>query len=153
MTDKELNIALREMARSVGLCDEWYNAWSDDDTIDMCIERFIKGFDFSVDKDWPTLDFIRKNIRKEDLHRHNIYLDEKVDIKGKNGYYVFLGDCSGLIVFSGFVAATVYMRHRSNVDIAAEDGARVFVSYYDKSRGIANYDEWSTIKLYKHQKQ
>ena len=41
MTDKELNITLREMARMQGLCDQWFSEWGDDDTLDDCLERYI----------------------------------------------------------------------------------------------------------------
>ena len=65
MTDRDLNIALREMARKAGLCDKWYEEWKDDDTIDKCLERYVKGYDFAVKNDYPPLDFIRENFRKE----------------------------------------------------------------------------------------
>ena len=61
MTDKELNITLREMARMQGLCDQWFSEWGDDDTLDDCLERYIRGFDFVQERDWPSLEFIRKH--------------------------------------------------------------------------------------------
>ena len=112
MTERELNIALREMARSQGLCDQWYSEWSDDDTLDMCLDRYVRGFDFVQENDYPPLDFIRKHFDKKLLHKHNIYLDEEVKIDfAKNGYYVFLGNCTGSITASGFCAVTLYLRH------------------------------------------
>lgn len=149
MTDKELNIALREMARKAGLCDKWYEEWRDDDSIDMCLYRYVKGFDFAVGNDYPPLDFIRDNFRKEDLHRHNIYLDEEVEIKGaKSGYYVFLGNCTGSIETHGFNVVSCYLRHDSRVDVSSLGSARVFVTYYDRSGGSTYKDEWGRIKSY-----
>lgn len=147
MTDKELNIKLREMAREAGLCDEWYEKWSDDDTIDDCLNRFITGHDFAVKLDWPPLDFIRENFRLEDLHRHHIYLDEEVDLnESESGYYAFLGHCTGTAWFTGFVAVTVYLRHDSNVWFDAFDGARLTVMRYDKSKCITHADRYSRCK-------
>lgn len=149
MTDKELNITLREMARKAGLCDKWYEEWKNDDSIDVCLDRYVKGFDFAVKNDYPPLDFIRDNFRKEDLHRHNIYLDEKVEIKGaRSGYYVFLGNCTGTIEAHGFNVVSCYLRHDSKVDVSSLDSARVFVTYYDRSGGSTYKDEWGRIKSY-----
>lgn len=153
MTDKELNIVLREMARNAGLCDEWFGNWKDDDTIDVCLDRFIRGFDFVVKNDYPNLEFIRKNFNTNDLHRHNIYLDEGVIIDdAQNGYYVFLGDCKATLVADGFKAVTVYCRHDSEVNVRAMGGARVFVTYYDQSSGVCKSDEWSNVRRYDRQK-
>jgi hypothetical protein len=154
MTDKELNIKLREMAREAGLCDEWYEKWGDDDTTDDNLERYIKGFDFGLKNDWPSLDFIRENFHKEDLHRHHIYLDEEVELnEGENGYYVFLGSCSGSLLVSGFYAITVYCRHDSNLEVKAFDGARVSLFYYDHSRGSCKSDNYSRVKVFDRKKR
>lgn len=154
MTDKELNIRLREMARKSGLCDKWYEEWKDDDSIDVCLDRAIRGFDFCVKCDYPPLDFIRENFRMEDLHRHNIYLDEKVEIRGaKSGYYVFLGDCTGSIEAHGFSVVSCYLRHDSMIDVTSLGSARVFVTYYDRSGGSVYRDEYGRIRKYDRRKK
>lgn len=141
------------MARNAGLCDEWFGNWKDEDSIDMCLDRFIRGFDFVVKNDYPNLEFIRKNFNTNDLHRHNIYLDEGVIIDdAQNGYYVFLGDCKATLVADGFKAVTVYCRHDSEVNVRAMGGARVFVTYYDQSSGVCKSDEWSNVRRYDRQK-
>ena len=148
MTDRELNITLREMARAKGLCDDWYGKWGDDDTIDMCLDRYIRGFDFALKYEYPTLDFICKHFRKEDLHRHNIFVDEEVSLDGDNGYYCFLGSCRATLSVDGFKAVTVYVRHNSEVNVTASNGAKVFVRYYDNSKGECIDDGWSVCKKY-----
>lgn len=151
LIDKELNIALREMARGVGLCDEWYGQWKDEDTIDECLDRYVRGFDFAVKNDWPRLEFIREHFstRMDVLHRHNIFLDEDVHISDAgNGYYIFLGKCNGKLIANGFKAVTVYCRHDSSIDVGSFGGARVFVTYYDRSTGNCMSDEYSKYKRY-----
>lgn len=146
MTDRELNIALREMAREKGLCDEWYGEWKDTDTVDMCLDRFVRGFDFVQSNDYPPLGFIRENFRKDDLHRHHIYLDEEVDIEApESGYYIFLGSCTGRLIVKGFLAVTVYLRHNSDILVSSEDGARVFVTAYDYSTAICQDKDFGTL--------
>lgn len=154
MTDRELNIALREMARSTGLCDEWYGKWRDDDSIDMCLERYVKGHDFAIKNDWPPLGFIRKNFRLEDLHRHNIYLDEEVDLRGaQSGYYIFLGDCKGSLETHGYSVVTCYLRHNSKVDVTSLGSAKTFVSLYEDSDGEFCKGEWGRLRVYDRRKK
>ena len=153
MTDRELNIALREMARSQGLCDQWYSEWSDDSTIDECLDRYVRGFDFVQEKDYPPLDFIRKNFDKELLHKHNIYIDEEVKIDfAKSGYYIFLGDCTGSIESSGFCAVTIYLRHNSKINVISKSAARVFVTFYDQSECQCISDGVGKIRQYDRRK-
>ena len=155
MTDRELSIALREMARvqKKPLCDKWYGQWDDDTDVDGLLDMYVRGFDFVQENDYPPLDFIRRNFKKEDLHRHNIYVDESVVIDdAQNGYYVFLGDTKATVVADGFKAVTVYCRHDSEVNVRAMNGARVFVTFYEQSSGVCKSDEMSKIKKYIYHK-
>ena len=157
MENEELSISLREIARSqkTPLCDEWYNEWKDNTSIDELLEKYIKGFDFAVKNDYPSLEFCRKMFDKNDLHRHNIYLDENVNIEdANNGYYVFIGNSKGDIIIDGFKAVTIYVRHDSNINVRAFNGAIVTVFYYDSSSGNTISDDYSRIKsIVKNRKQ
>lgn len=148
MTDRELSISLREIGRAKGMCDKFFDEWKDDDDIDTIIDRFVPGMDFCIKEDYPTLDFICKHFRKEDLHRHNIYVDEELSLDGDNGYYCFLGSCRATLSVDGFKAVTVYVRHNSEVNVTASNGAKVFVRYYDNSKGECIDDGWSVCKRY-----
>ena len=137
MTDKELNIALREMARQAGLCDPWYDAWKDDDSMDKCLTRFVKGFDFACEKNYPPLDFMRQHFgdKKGLIHKHHIFLDEEVNIDpAENSVYIFLGDCSGTVCFRDRCVCDVYLRHKSEIGLYSFGMSKVFVSLYDESR-------------------
>ena len=149
MTDKELSIVLRELACSqpTPLCEKWTEEWKDETDIDELADKFIRGFDFCQKNNYPPLDFIRKNVKKEDLHRHNIFIDEEVQIAdAENGYYVFLGKCTGTLWVNGLKAVTVYVRHDSVINVEAFDGARVQVRYYDNSDGACKSDSYSRVK-------
>jgi len=151
MEGKDLSIALREMARVQPnkLCDKWYESWKDDTDIDTLLNKFIRGFDFCQDNDYPPLEFIRNHFNKSDLHRHNIYVDEEVRIEeATSGHYVFLGKCRAYISFSGFTAATIYCRHESEVDVHSSGSPVVFVTYYDHSKGECVSDGMRKIRRY-----
>lgn len=137
------------MARDSGLCDLWYSKWRDSTDIDKLLDMYVRGFDFCVENDYPPLDFIRENFRLDDLHRHHIYLDEDVDIaKGSSDTYIFLGNCTGEIHFSGFAVSNVYIRHKSSINITCDGYSKVFVSLYEDSacshevKGMATYKEY-----------
>ena len=151
MTDKELNICLREIARQNGLCDEWYEKWSDESTLDECCRRLVLGFDFACDKDYPTLSFCRQNFleRRDILHKHNIYIDEEINIiNAKSGTYIFYGECSGVITFRGNSIGNINLRHKSDIDVFSFENAHVFISLYDSSKVSYEENEYSKLKVF-----
>ena len=151
MADKELSVKLRELAcrQPTPLCEEWTREWQDDTDIDSLLDMFVRDFDSCTRNDYPPLDFIRENFRLEDLHRHNIYLDEEVSLnESESGYYVFLGHCTGTMWVTGFKAVTVYMRHDSKLLIDAFDGARVTTVLYDKSKALCKADRYSRVQTF-----
>jgi len=151
MTDRELSMMLRELAcnQDTPLCEKWTREWRDDSTIDELIDKFLRGQDFCIKNNYPSLDFIREHVSMEDLHRNHIYIDEEMDISNvENGFYVFLGHCKAKVRASGFLSVTVYCRHDSEVDVYARDGALVFVRYFENSTGSCKSDEWSRLHRY-----
>lgn len=140
-------------AQQNALCDKWYNDWGDETDVDGLLEKFVAGQDFCINNDYPPLDFIRKNFKKDDLHRHNIFLDEEVNLTDANsGDYVFLGKCSGKIVYSGFKVSSLYLRHESALHIVAKDASRVFVSLYGQSDCKTDGSSFCKLKIYDHRK-
>lgn len=155
MEGKELSVTLREMARSqkTPLCDDWYGKWNDDTDIDELLEKFVSGIDFCIENDYPSLEFARKYFtskdKKEALHRHNIYLDEEVNlVESNSGVWVLLGRCTGRITFDGWAVASVHVRHECSVRIDAEDLSRVFVSVYEDAEADLSQQYGAVIKRY-----
>lgn len=151
MEGKELSIALREMAcnQQTPLCAKWTKQWKDETDIDSLLEKFVKGQDFCIMNDYPNLDFCRANFDKEVLHRHNIYLDDYVEIDDAgSGTWIFIGECEGEIVFGGFAVATLYVRHDSNIKVTAKGMAKVFISLYDEAEAEIQNKEYSTVRTY-----
>lgn len=153
MEGKELSVTLREMARSQGLCNEWYGEWKDETDVDELLEKYVRGIDFAIEHDYPSLEFARKYFAskpmKEALHRHNIYLDEEVNlVESNSGVWVLLGKCTGRITFDAWAVANVYVRHESNVRIDAEDLSRVFVSVCESAEADLKQQYGAVIKKY-----
>lgn len=128
-----LSETLKQEAVSLGLCKLWTDAWGDCDQQGL-IDKFKKGLDFCLERNWPTPDFIKANFDRDLLHTNLIYVDEHIDLKeAPNGVYVLNGECFGTLWFNSWAAATVYVRHGSNVTIVADDFAKVFVRVYDEA--------------------
>lgn len=156
MTDKELSVTLREMAREqtkMPMCADGYNDWPDEQNMEELLERYIKFFDFNTANDFPSKDFLKRNVPIEDLHRHHIYIDEKIDIaNATKGPWIFLGECEGTITFEGFSTATIYIRHQCHIRIIAKDYAKIFPRCYDTSEcECEHYDRSVCVLLDKRE--
>ena len=149
-------MTLRDMAcnQPTPLCKEWTEAWADDTDIDVLLDKFVLGLDFCVKNNYPPLAFCREHFDREDLHRHHIFIDEEVSIKTKvSGFWVFLGHCTGKVIFDGYSVATVYLRHISDLRIIARDSSKVFLTLYDDSNAQIEQDEYGgTFKVYDRRK-
>lgn len=148
LSDRELNILLRERARAHGLCDAWYLSWGDDDTIDMDLDRFVRGIYFSAAHDWLPLDFVRAHFSLELLHSHGIYLDEAVDISDARGTYVFLGNCSGRLSFAGYSVGDVYLFGGTCISVDAGDMSKVYVTCYGDSICLSSVSDEGLVRVY-----
>ena len=94
---------------------------------------YIRGIDFCIEHDYPTVEYIKGNFDRSLLHQNHIFVDEPVT-GGDNGVYVLNGKCSGKFSFSKFTAATLHLRHDSELALEVEDCAKVFVSVYDRAK-------------------
>lgn len=147
-----LSETLRQQAVDLGLCRPWTEAWGDCDQQEL-IDKFIKGIDFCLERNWPTPEFIKANFDRELLHRNLIFVDEHIDLKdAPNGVYILNGECSGVMRFTGWAAATVYVRHTSDVTVIADDSAKVFVRLYDEAKAdVLKLDE-AVVRVYDRRK-
>lgn len=128
---ENLSETLKQQAVDLGLCRPWTDAWGDCDQQGL-IDKFVKGIDFCLERDWPTTEFIKSNFDRSLLNRNLIFVDEHIDVKeARGGVYVINGECSGTIRFPQWAAATIYVRHRSKIRIEADGFAKVFIRVYD----------------------
>jgi hypothetical protein len=150
MERKELNKTLRNMAAGIGACAPVVSEWKDEDDADTLLDRYIRTLDFAIDKDFPPLDFIVENFDIADLHKHNNFINEVVQLKdADHGIYVFLGSCSGSVRANGLKAVTLFIRHNSRIDVMAGDGARVQVRLCEKGSCTETMDGISRISVLK----
>ena len=148
MKRDELNTVLRDQARELGLCDEWYGGWKNE-TKQQLIEKYLKGIDFCIKHDYPSLDFIERNFDEETLIENGIFVNHYIEAENTR-MVVALGNSSGSLRYNGVCSCEVYVRHNSEVDITAADGAKVFVEVYEQGKIHITSSGAAKVFVYKH---
>lgn len=144
---------LRNLARKAGLCDKWFSEWSDNESDDALLERYIKGIDFCILHDYPSLPIIRSTFDEDTLRRHNIYLDAKsVTVNSPQPVSVFLGASKANVMASAYSVSDIYVRHNSKLRIHARDHAIVAVTVYDNSEIVVTYEGQAKVFIYNKSK-
>ena len=150
----EINQILREQAIKAGLCKDWQERiWNKDLSLTQLLLIYKRGIDFSLKQEWFDYGFIKKVFPMEELHENLIYMDEEVDIRdAESGTWVFLGECTGSIVFKDFSIGNLYVRHNSEISVRSVDFAKVFISVYDEAEVTRTSIDGGIIKYYDRRK-
>lgn len=128
-----LSDLLKQEAIERRLCAEWTDGWADNSDQQTLIEKYKDGIDFVLKQgEWPSNNFIRENFDRDLLHSNLVFVDEELSIeRAPSGVYILNGACSGTICLEPWSAATIYVRHDSNVRIIASDFAKVQIRLFD----------------------
>ena len=94
---------LRDRARELGLCNQWYKGWKKEESKQELIDKYIRGIDFCIEHDYPKLDFVRAYFSKKILNSNgvgNVYVrhESKAVIKAVEGAKVFVETYEGCSV-------------------------------------------------------
>lgn len=150
---ENLSEVLKREAVERNLCAQWTSEWADNSDQQTLIDKYKKGIDFCLDRDWPSNDFIKANFDRDLLNTNLIFVDEYVDMDmAPSGIYILNGECSGRIRLAPWTAATVYLRHSSKITIMADDFAKVFVRLYDETDVDVDSDGSAVVKVYDRRK-
>lgn len=145
---ENLSETLKQQAVDLGLCRPWTEAWGDCDQQEL-IDKYKKGIDFCIDKQYPSNEFIKANFDRALLNANLIFVDEYLDFDMMpSGIYILNGECTGSIRFAPWTAATVYVRHSSHINIIAGDFAKVFVRLYDEAEAETEAEEGAVVRVY-----
>lgn len=145
---------LKGQAVALGLCREWTNAWGDGLSDEELCERFLRGIDFCIKHDWPDKEYIKAHFDEDFRHRHGVFVDE--DLRDFVAHYadldkvVLLGDCRGVLQFTGFSVCSVYVRHDSVVTIDANNLSLLHVYAYDRSKVHVVGDSAHNVYVYSY---
>ena len=159
MNRKELSIKLREDARRVGLCDQWYSEWKDDTDKEKLVDMYKRGIDFCFKHRWPSKDFITHNFEQDFLRHHGILVDDtrSYPVRDENRRliyireYVLLGKSHATIRYSFRPhMCNVWVRNESHVTIDVKYGAYALVHLFDNSTADIKTDLVSKVTVIRH---
>lgn len=145
---KGLSKRLKGEAVKLGLCEQWQGEWPDGASKDDMAEKFVRGQDFCIKHDWPSVNVIKRYFG-DVMHRHGVYADEGCFLSNVPTL-IFVGNCEGHVVIDGRHTSTIYVRHTSKVEVKAKGEARVFVSVYDDAVVETEAEEYAKIFVYRH---
>lgn len=127
----ELVDTLKKDGIDKGLCRMWQMKFRKGMDTKALIEMYIKGIDFCIAEDYPTLDFIRDNF-KGICEPYGAYVDDEIDLENTPDI-VLNGDCKAMLRYNGFHVSRIYARHNSQIAVNAEDNSLVTIDAFDSA--------------------
>ena len=149
----ELINQLKEDGTAKGLCRLWRMKLRQDLSVEELAKLYIKGIDFCISEDYPTLDYMRDNFKGK-CEPYGIYMDDRVEALNKADI-VLLGNCAALLEYDHFNVSRIYARHNSQGAVIVGDHAYVTIDAFDNSDlaiAVAGTDARVIVNLYGNSK-
>lgn len=127
----ELNKELAHAAKKKGICEDWFKDILNTEDKGKLIEMYLRGIDFCLSNEYPSLSFIRENFVGA-MEPYGVFLDE--EIKAENSRHVVaLGNCNGTADYSGFEVGQVFAKHNAKLTVTAKDSSFVMIDVFDNA--------------------
>lgn len=160
MKEKELSIKLREDARRLGLCDEWYGNWKDETNQEKLCEMYKKGLDFCIKHRWPSKQFILQHFSLEFRRANGVLIDdtrsypERDETTRRLIYireYVLLGKSHATLRYSFRPhVCNVWVCDDSDVKVFVKYGAFIMIHLFDNASADIETDMVSKVSVIRH---
>ena len=159
MTETELSVKLREDARRIGLCDEWYGQWKEDTSKEELYQKFIRGLDFCLKHRWPGKTFVKHHFSQEFLRSHGILLDDtrSYPVRDKNRRlihlrdFVLIGDSHGTVRYSFKPhMCNIWVCDNSTIKVDVKYGAYMMIHLFDNAKADVTTDLVSKVTVIRH---
>lgn len=138
---------MKKEAVVLGLCGKWQEKWTKDTDVDGMLDMFVKGQDFCIMHDWPSVEVL-KRYGGERLRKHGVYADEEFEAYNIPTL-IAVGKCKGTLTVDGRHVMSAYVRHKSRLRIEAKGEARVFVEVYDEAEVEIEKDGDTKVFVYR----
>lgn len=128
----ELIEQLKQDGIAKGLCQPWQNKLRDGVSVKRLVDLYVRGIDFCIKNDYPTLDFIRENFKGK-CEPYGVYIDKRDLNLREQPNVVLLGGCKGALSYGGYSVCRAFIRHQSEATIKVSGYACVTIDVYDDS--------------------
>jgi hypothetical protein len=115
-----------------GLCRQWQMKLKDELDVADLSSLFIRGIDFCISENFPTLDYLRDNFKGK-CEEYGIYIDDD-EIAGENiPDMVLNGACKGALIYDGYSVSRIYARHGTALKVNVSENAILTIDAFDNS--------------------
>lgn len=132
LKERKLSDRMKQEAVGLGLCAQWTGEWNDGSSKDEMAEKFVKGIDFCIKHNWPSVEVMKREFG-DVMHNHGIYADETLH-KTNPETMVLNGRCDASVTSKDFIVSDIYVRHTSKMRMKVRGHAYVHVSVYDDAQ-------------------
>lgn len=128
----ELVEQLKNDGIAKGLCQAWQDKLKPGVSMERLVKLFIRGIDFCVKNDFPTLDFMRNNFKGK-CEPYGAYVDD-VFASENIPDVVLNGECDAKLTYSGYTVSRVVIRHSSKANITIYGHSCVTIDVFDNGK-------------------
>lgn len=129
----ELVEQLRKDGTEKGLCRLWQMKLRGNLDTEALVKLYIKGIDFCICEDYPTLDFLRAHF-KGNSEPYGVYIDEDMPTLANKADLVLNGACRGMLEYDGYSVSRLYVRHTSETAVNVSDHAVLTIDMFDHAK-------------------
>lgn len=129
----ELVEQLKQDGEEKGLCRLWRGKLKPGLSTEILVKLFIRGIDFCISENYPTLEFMRDNFRGK-CEQYGAFVDDEIKERKNAPDTVLNGDCKAFLEYDGFSVSRVFARHSSEVAVNVSDNAMVTIDAFDGSQ-------------------
>lgn len=133
-----------------GLCRLWQRKLHNGLSTEELVKLYIKGIDFCISENYPTLDFLRENFKGKS-EPFGVFIDDELPPMKNEPDVVLNGACKAMLEYDGYSVSRVYARHDSHSAVNVSDNAIVTIDAFDNSYlyvAVAGTDAKVLVNLY-----
>lgn len=132
----QLSLQLKKEAVRLGLCKQWTEAWKDNTTQQELINKFIRGYDFCLKHNWPSVDFICDNFDEDLLHKNGIIARGRYSFLNPETCIVMGDGTQATIRINGKHPSRIYLNSGTSTKIIVKTSELVII----ETRGDAAFE-------------
>ncbi len=129
----ELIQQLKQDGIDKGLCRLWQGKLRAGLSTEELAKLYIKGIDFCISEDYPTLDFLREHFKGK-CEPFGVYVDDEIPPTANKPDMVLNGACKAMLEYDGFAVSRLYVRHDSEAAVIVSDNAIVTIDLFDNAK-------------------
>lgn len=146
----ELTEQLKKDGIDKGLCRLWQMKLKAGLTTKELVGLYIKGIDFCISNDYPTLDFLRAQFTGK-CEPFGVFVDDDVPPLENEPNIVLNGKCRAMLEYNGYSVSNLFVRHDSECAVCVSDHAVATIDLFDNARlhlSIADSDAKVVVNIH-----